>query len=366
MILKANTHKKGSAAELARYLHGAGNANEHQYVSPSGETRKGGIVLDSNLLAANGAVHGKSWAAQLQAFNDQRKDLKTANIIHYSLTAEAGEHLTDEQWVEFGKTFLEEAGMRDHPFVIVQHGKNAAGHEHIHIATSSISMWGVNHNKASNFAMLHNARKRAEESCGLQVRETAHEARRAKKVQPKAELYQIDRVNRLLTKKQITNLKKIRNQKGNLQQKIDNTLDFNKQNLKSGNQWAEAKCLEITEKYQKAKSIKQQELLSKRLVGVLHKAKKLSIQKKEPLTELLLQFVEIMNLKAEFTEMDREIERVAREKAALAAQIAQSQAQTAHVPVSNSFSNGGQAAAFKPITQNPIPPNTPPTRGMGR
>ncbi|WP_432548403.1 relaxase/mobilization nuclease domain-containing protein [Kineococcus sp. SYSU DK004] len=132
------------AGDLAAYLHGPGNAEEHVY-----DGWAGGAVIGGN-LCLEGSRDGTTWASILSEAASTRPDIKRP-IWHASLRCAPGDRtLSDAEWAEAGALFAEAMGFVDavdadiaweqratQPWVIVRHGD-----DHVHLAVSRVGFDG--------------------------------------------------------------------------------------------------------------------------------------------------------------------------------------------------------------------------------
>lgn len=96
---------------------------------------------DRQLLATN--MSGDSPRELAQEFGEIRKLRPTLGraVLHVSLSAAPGEHLTDAQWVEIGQHYLRGMGLQDNQHVITRHVDTE--HEHIHLLVNRIRFDGT-------------------------------------------------------------------------------------------------------------------------------------------------------------------------------------------------------------------------------
>lgn len=113
---------KGSRpGDIARYLHGRGNRDEHTYGG-----QPGGMVIGGN-LGREGSRDPRGWAADMDSYARTAKG--KLPIWHASLRNADGDRvLSDEEWAEAGQLFAEEMGYQDKPWVMVRHAD-----DHVHI-----------------------------------------------------------------------------------------------------------------------------------------------------------------------------------------------------------------------------------------
>lgn len=94
-----------------------------------------GYLLDTNMSADN----PKELAAEFGEIRRLRPTLGKA-VLHVSLSAAPGEHLTDEQWCDIGRSYLEGMGFTNNQYVMTRHLDT--DHEHIHIIANRIQFNG--------------------------------------------------------------------------------------------------------------------------------------------------------------------------------------------------------------------------------
>lgn len=97
----------------------------------------------SQLLAHNTALTPadglKSLASEFLAVMGRRRSV-TKSVTHIYLSPNKLDDKTDEQLVEYAERYLQGMGYDNSPYVIAKHGDT--GHEHLHIAVSSITYDG--------------------------------------------------------------------------------------------------------------------------------------------------------------------------------------------------------------------------------
>jgi hypothetical protein len=149
---------------IGNIVKGAGFGGACRYT----EEKDGAKVLDSN-MAANDP---DSRAREFQAIASQNPRCKKP-VFHASLSAPAGEKLTDEQWAKVGQAYLKGMGFDDHQYCVTRH--TDAEHDHIHIIANRV--------KQSDFAVVKDSNDRQhsqevlrgiEKEHGLQVVEKNH------------------------------------------------------------------------------------------------------------------------------------------------------------------------------------------------
>ncbi|WP_287127924.1 relaxase/mobilization nuclease domain-containing protein [Candidatus Cyanaurora vandensis] len=104
-----------------------------------------GYVLKADAEIIGGNVLGQDALTLTREFNQLRK-LKPAirkPVWHGSLSAQVGERLGAERWVQVGRLFLKRMGVKtmEHQYLLVQHHDKP--YEHIHIVLNRISSDGT-------------------------------------------------------------------------------------------------------------------------------------------------------------------------------------------------------------------------------
>lgn len=94
-----------------------------------------GRVIDSNMAGAT----PRELAAEFGEIRKLRPNLGKA-VLHVSLSAAPGEKLSDDQWREIGKRYMDGMGLDKNQFVTTRHTDTE--HEHIHIVANRIQFDG--------------------------------------------------------------------------------------------------------------------------------------------------------------------------------------------------------------------------------
>ncbi len=141
MIAKIGRGSDG--AGLARYLFGAGRADEHsaQRVIAAGDTVD--VEVGTTLSAGEVRDLGAQLDAMAALFGTE---VKGGHIWHLSLSNPAGDReLSDAEWAEvvtdaMGRLGFTSAasGKADCAWVAVRHGRSTGGHDHVHVAVSLV------------------------------------------------------------------------------------------------------------------------------------------------------------------------------------------------------------------------------------
>lgn len=134
-------------------------------------TKEGGQVLDTNMAGEN----PRELSAEFGEIRKLRPNLGKA-VLHVSLSAAPGEKLTDEQWREIGKRYMDGMGLEKNQFVITRH--NDTEHEHIHILANRIRFDGSVTSDSQDYRRQETIMRELERDYGLQRVAPSHEAER--------------------------------------------------------------------------------------------------------------------------------------------------------------------------------------------
>ena len=132
----------GSAAGLARYLHGPGKHNEHRY-----QGRPGGGVI-AGTASAIGMRDGTAWAKDFhRTAAGANSDRVRRPIWHGSLRAAPTDRVMDDaEWRTIALEFVEALGIDELPWVAVRHGD-----DHVHLAVCRVGddgrTWAGQHDR---------------------------------------------------------------------------------------------------------------------------------------------------------------------------------------------------------------------------
>jgi hypothetical protein len=94
-------------------------------------SKEEGRVIDTN-MNGDGA---RELAAEFGAIRKLRPGLSKA-VLHVSLSAAPGEHLTDSQWIKIGQRYLNGMGLDRNQYIITRHTDTE--HEHVHLLANRI------------------------------------------------------------------------------------------------------------------------------------------------------------------------------------------------------------------------------------
>jgi len=124
-------------------------------------TKEGGQLLDTNMAGEN----PRELAAEFGEIRKLRPNLGKA-VLHVSLSAAPGEKLTDDQWREIGKRYMDGMGLEKNQFVITRH--NDTEHEHIHILANRIRFDGSVTSDSQDYKRQEAIMRELERDYGLQ------------------------------------------------------------------------------------------------------------------------------------------------------------------------------------------------------
>jgi len=99
-------------------------------------SKAGALMLDTNMA-------GKTARELAQEFGAVRKLRPTLGkaVLHVSLSATPGEKLTDEQWREIGKRYIDGMDLDQSQYCVIKHSDTE--HEHVHIIANRIRFDGT-------------------------------------------------------------------------------------------------------------------------------------------------------------------------------------------------------------------------------
>ena len=134
-------------------------------------SKEQGRVIDSNMAGEN----PRELAAEFGEIRKLRPTLGKA-VLHVSLSAALGEKLTDEQWREIGKRYMDGMGLEKNQFVITRH--NDTEHEHIHILANRIRFNGSVTSDSQDYKRQEVIMREIERDYGLHQVAPSHDAER--------------------------------------------------------------------------------------------------------------------------------------------------------------------------------------------
>ena len=124
-------------------------------------TKEGGQVLDTNMAGEN----PRELAAEFGEIRKLRPNLGKA-VLHVSLSAAPGEKLTDAQWREIGKRYMDGMGLEKNQFIVTRHTDTE--HEHIHILANRIRFDGSVTSDSQDYKRQEAIMRELERDYGLQ------------------------------------------------------------------------------------------------------------------------------------------------------------------------------------------------------
>lgn len=124
-------------------------------------TKEQGRVIDKNMAGVN----PRELAAEFGEIRKLRTNLGKA-VLHVSLSAAPGEKLTDEQWREIGKRYMDGMGLDKNQFVMTRHTDTE--HEHIHILANRIRFDGSVTSDSQDYKRQEVIMRELERDYGLQ------------------------------------------------------------------------------------------------------------------------------------------------------------------------------------------------------
>lgn len=156
-----------------------------------------GRVIDTNMAGKT----ARELAAEFGEIRKLRPNLGKA-VLHVSISAAPGEHLTDEQWREIAQRYLRGMGFTDNQFVVTRHTDTE--HEHIHILANRITHSGEVVSDGQDYKRQETIMREIERDYGLQRVAPSIEAER--KAPTKGEIEQALRTGQPSTRQQLQQL----------------------------------------------------------------------------------------------------------------------------------------------------------------
>lgn len=134
-------------------------------------THEKGYLLDTNMSADT----PRDLSAEFGEIRRLRPNLNKA-VLHVSLSAAQGEHLSDEQWREIGREYLRGMGLDNNQYVMTRHTDTE--HEHIHILANRIRFDGQVTTDSHDYRRQEVLMRKIEKEYGLQQVEPSLSAER--------------------------------------------------------------------------------------------------------------------------------------------------------------------------------------------
>ena len=124
-------------------------------------TKEQGRVIDKNMASEK----PRELAAEFGEIRKLRPNLGKA-VLHVSLSAAPGEKLSDDQWREIGKRYMDGMGLENNQFVMTRHVDT--DHEHIHILANRIRFDGSVTSDSHDYKRQEVVMREIERDYGLQ------------------------------------------------------------------------------------------------------------------------------------------------------------------------------------------------------
>jgi uncharacterized phage-like protein YoqJ len=123
--------------------------------------KDGARPLDSSI----DATEPDTLNQEFQALQELRSRVQR-RVYHCALSLPIGETLTDHQWREMGKDFLNQMGFQGHQYVLVQHTDR--NHQHCHIIANRVGLDGEVVSDSWDYTRAEAVARQLEEAYGLQ------------------------------------------------------------------------------------------------------------------------------------------------------------------------------------------------------
>lgn len=154
---------------ICKITKGSGFRGLFEYLQhgPEGEEKDRGQVLATNLAGTS----PREWAAEIGAFRRLRPSFRKA-VFHASLSlAPEDRILTDDEFAELSRRFLDGMGFKESPFLIVRH--HDTDHQHVHLVASRIDAHGKPVSDARDHHRARALAKELEAAFGLRQLKTS-------------------------------------------------------------------------------------------------------------------------------------------------------------------------------------------------
>jgi hypothetical protein len=159
--------------------------------------KEGGRIIDTNMAGEN----PRELAKEFSEIRKLRPNLSKA-VLHVSLSAAPGEKLTDAQWRDIGKRYMDGMGLEKNQFVTTRHTDTE--HEHIHILANRIRFDGSVTSDSQDYKRQEVIMRELERDYGLQRVAPSREAQR--KAPTKGEIERSIRIDQPSAKQQLQQL----------------------------------------------------------------------------------------------------------------------------------------------------------------
>jgi hypothetical protein len=130
-----------------------------------------GRVIDTNMTGDD----PRALAAEFGEIRKLRPGLAKA-VLHVSLSAAPGEHLTDDQWRAIGQRYLRGMGLDHNQYIITRHSDTE--HEHVHLLANRIRFDGAVTSDSHDYRRQEVLMREIERDLGLQPVVPSVEAQR--------------------------------------------------------------------------------------------------------------------------------------------------------------------------------------------
>lgn len=90
----------------------------------------------AQLLSSTWDGPAEAWASQITEHTQAMGSSVHQTVVHVSLAAAPGEHLSDDQWRAVAETYIARMGWGDHDHAVVRHTDTA--HDHVHIIIARV------------------------------------------------------------------------------------------------------------------------------------------------------------------------------------------------------------------------------------
>ncbi len=131
----------------------------------------------AQILLSTWAGPAETWASQLDEHTREMGSGVAQTVVHVSLSAAPGEHLSDAQWRAVASEYLARMGWEGHDHAVVRH-TDTPSHDHIHIIMSRVGRDGQTADLHHDYPRQERALAGIERDFGLertheQIREAA-------------------------------------------------------------------------------------------------------------------------------------------------------------------------------------------------
>jgi hypothetical protein len=126
---------------IGKITTGRGAGGAVAYVMGPGEK---GVEGRAQILASTWSGGPDQWASQIHEHQQAERpgfgDAGAASVVHISLNAAPGEHLSDDQWRAVSEEYLNRMGWGEHDHCIVRHTDTS--HDHVHLIIDRVGKDG--------------------------------------------------------------------------------------------------------------------------------------------------------------------------------------------------------------------------------